>query len=220
VQELVFGMSRKLCCFAVEGEIVAVQQWRLTRTFRGFSVFRESSAVSAVLRRHAEALLGALRWEGLAHLEFKVRDSDGEPRYIETNARPWATIEGSVASGWDFPLWTYEYYAHGRKPIPPRSYPLGKRTRWHFGDLQSLISFLRGGEQLSWAGRSRVGAVGEYLSGFSPRVHPDVFRLDDPLPELAEHVRGARAGAYHVLRGIKPLRSLYRSVKALTKNNS
>jgi predicted ATP-grasp superfamily ATP-dependent carboligase len=221
VQELVVGMSQKLCCFAVGGEVVAAHQWRHIRSFRGFSVFRETTAVSPVLYRYAEMLLEALRWEGLAHLEFKVRDGDGDVKYIETNGRPWGAIESSIASGWDFPVWSYNYFARGEKPTPPPpSRALGKRTRWHFGDLQALISFLGGREQVTWAGRSRVGAIVEYLSGFSPKVHSDVFRLDDPLPELAEHVRGARAGAYHVMRRIKPLRSLYRSVRALTTNNS
>lgn len=184
------GVSRKLCCFAVKGRIVALHQWRHIRALHGKSAFRETTAVSPDLRRYAELLLSELEWEGMAHLEFFVRDSDGEVWYMETNGRPWGAIESSIGSGWDFPLWMYEYFTLGREPDPPApTHAIGTRSRWHFGDLQVLLGSLRGAEEFGWEGRTRAGAVIDYLAGFSTKIHPDVFRLDDPLPELAEHAR-------------------------------
>ena len=221
VQRFVPYATRKLCCFAVSGEIVAIQQWWPIRALRGFSVFREMTPVSPDLHRFGASMLEALHWNGVAHFEFKVNESDGDVRYIETNGRPWGTIEASIALGWDFPWWMYRFFLHGERPKPPPSgQGVGTKARWHLGELKVLLEFLRGRPQPGWPERGRIEAILDYFSGFSRDVHPDVFRVDDPLPELAQHVSAAYAGAYDVLRRIKPLRSLYRSVKALTKNNS
>jgi hypothetical protein len=110
---------------------------------------------------------------------------------METNARLWASTEGSVAAGWDFPYWLYEYFAHGRTPEPPpRTQGVGRLSRWHYGDLEALLQFLRGGDEPTFEGKTRAAAFADYLRGFHPRVAADVFRLDDPLPEFVETWRG------------------------------
>ena len=83
----------------------------------------------------------------------------------------------------DFRYWTYEYFALGKAPqSPPRSLGLGRLSRWHYGELDALLRFLRGGDEPSGAGRTRARALADYLAGFHPRVDADVFRFDDPLP--------------------------------------
>ena len=192
VQRRVIGMSYKLCCFASAGEVLCTQVWKNVRTWRGYSVYRVTTPLSAELGRYVEALLGELEWDGLAHLEFFVAD-DGDVRYMETNGRPWAHVESSIALGWDFPVWAYDYFTEGRKPHPPSAGDAyGRKARWHYGDLEVLLDALRGREEPSLAGRGRARAVADYLSGFSSAVHPDVFRWDDPIPELAEHGRVLR----------------------------
>jgi len=203
-QQLVTGVSPNLCCFAIDGEIVAIQQWRDLRTFRGDSAFRTTTAVSPDLYRYAELMLRELRWEGLAHLEFFVRENDADVRYIETNGRPWASIEGSIAAGWDFPLWMYKFLAYGEVPqAPPSTYAIGVKSRWHYGDLRALGISLRHGRAASSRRRSRTAAIIDYLSGFSPTIHSDVFRVADPLPELAEHARGVRMALRGLARALK-----------------
>ena len=193
VQQLVTGTVRNVCCFAVEGEIVAIHEYISLRRSSGYSVFREICPLRLDLRRYAEAMLRELRWTGVAHLGFFVRASDGDVRYMETNGRFWASLAGSVAAGWDFPYWTYDYFASGRRPEPRSlSHGVGQRSRWLYGDLADLVSHLGGDHEPGGAGRSRTRAVADYLSGFKPGTHADVFRLDDPLPELVEHLRGAR----------------------------
>jgi predicted ATP-grasp superfamily ATP-dependent carboligase len=209
-QRLVKGEVRNVCCFGVEGDLVAVHEYRDIRRLGGLSVFREVVPVTPRLRRHAQLMLRELNWDGAAHLEFFVRDPDGDARYMETNGRLWASLEGPVGAGWDFPYWTYRYFTHGERPRPPSpSFRLGSRSRWHYGDLEALVGFLAGNDEPTGAGRSWVRAVVDYLSGFRPGVHPDVFRLDDPLPELIEHWRGIQKG----VRQIPAARRLYRAVR-------
>ena len=214
VQEYLPELGQRLYCFAARGEIVVAQQTRMLRTLRGRAVYRETIPVTADLHRYTASLLRALEWDGIAGLEFKVRASDGDVRYIETNGRVWAALEGSVGAGWDFPVWVHDYFLHGRLPEPrPPGRGVGKRARWHFGDLQALVRFLEGHEQPGFDGRTRKGAIADYLAGFSPGVHPDVFRWDDPVPELAEHARGARVGAYELLRKSSALRRVIRFLR-------
>lgn len=188
VQRVVTGVVRNVCCFAVQGEVVATVEYRDIRHWQGWSVLREITPPTPVLQRHAERMLRELRWNGVAHLEFFVRESDGDVRYMETNGRLWASVEGPIAAGWDFPYWLYRYFLHGETPQPPASSQgAGQKSRWHCGDLQALLGLLSGGDEPTWGGRSRARAVADYLSGFGPDVHGDAFRLDDPLPELVEH---------------------------------
>ena len=191
-QQLATGTVRNVCCFVVGGEILALHEYWGIRRWRGVSVFRQITPLAPELRRYAEAILGELHWDGVAHLGFFVRP-DGDVRYMETNGRFWASLEGSVAAGWDFPYWTYRYFAQGERPDPvPPSLGVGRISRWHAGDLAALVSFLAGEQDPSWSGRTRSRALVEYLSGFRPGIHPDVFRFDDPVPEFVEHWQGGR----------------------------
>ena len=139
--------------------------------------------------------------KGVAHLGFFVRESDGDVRYMETNGRLWASTAGSVAAGWEFPTWAYEYFVLGKAPTPPPE-ALGRLSRWHYGDLEALIGSLRGGDDSGGPARTRTRAVADYLSGFHPRVDSDMFTLDDPLPELLVHYHGIRGHASRALRKI------------------
>ncbi len=195
VQSVVFGVAHNVCCFAVRGELVASMEYCDIRHWRGWSVFREIVLPTPALHRYAGKVLQELQWEGLAHLEFIVRESDGDVRYMETNGRLWGSTEGPVSSGWDFPYWQYKYFVEGEVPRPPaQSKAVGKRSRWHGGDLQRLVAVLAGEDEPPWIGVSRGRAVVDYFTGFGFNVHADVFRLNDPVPEVVEHAKvGASA---------------------------
>jgi predicted ATP-grasp superfamily ATP-dependent carboligase len=199
-QQLVEGTVTNLCCFAVSGRIVAVHQYRSVRRmgWEGNSVLREVTASDPQLVTYAERLLGELSWDGVAQVAFIVRESDGASWYMETNGRFWGSIQGSVAIGWDFPYWTYRYFTHGELPKPP-PLPVGSKTCWHFADLRLLRQRLRGIEPPVPPGPGKLRAVADYLTGFAPGVHSDVFALDDPLPGLVEHVGGIRQALGHRL---------------------
>ena len=200
-QELVEGIVTNLCCFVVDGEIVAAQQYRSLRrlAWAGVAVLREIVASDPRLVEQAGRLLAELQWDGVAHVAFVVRPSDGATWYMETNGRFWGSIETSIATGWDFPYWQYRYFAHGDVPAPPPP-AIGRRSCWHFGDLQLLQRRLRGIEPPVPPGPGTRRAIADYLSGFAPGVRSDVFRLDDPLPDLVEHWEWIRGGVAKRLR--------------------
>jgi predicted ATP-grasp superfamily ATP-dependent carboligase len=192
-QQLVEGEVRNLCCLGASGRLVAVHEYRSVRRvgWEGNSVLREVTESSPQLVRYAELLLGELGWDGVAQVAFIVRERDGASWYMETNGRPWGSIEGSIAIGWDFPYWAYRYFTRGDLPVPP-PLVLGSKTCWHFADLRLLGKRLRGVEPPVPPRPSPLRAIADYITGFKPGVHSDVFALDDPLPELVEHWDGFR----------------------------
>ncbi len=186
-QECVTGEVHNLCCFVVSGEVEAAHEYHSIRRRGGVGVLRKIVAPRPDLLQHTRALLGALHWDGVAHVAFFV-SRDGEKKwYMETNGRFWASVEGSVHAGWDFPYWVYRYFLHGERPAPGEI-KVGSKTCWHCGDLAALLDYVRGGEPPATGTHpGKLRALGQYLTGFSPWIHSDVFRWSDPMPGMVEH---------------------------------
>jgi|HubBroStandDraft_2_1064218.scaffolds.fasta_scaffold04022_6 predicted ATP-grasp superfamily ATP-dependent carboligase len=185
-QECATGKVHDLCCFAVRGELLAVHEYHAIRRSNGCAVLRKVVRPSPDLVEHTRNLLAALDWDGVAHVSFFIGEN-GQKWYMETNARFWASVEGSVYAGWDFPLWTYEYFINGRRP-QPGPITLGSSTCWHTGDLLALLKFVAGKGEIPTPGTTpgKLRAAWQFLSGFRPGIHSDIFRWYDPLPAIVE----------------------------------
>lgn len=191
-QECAKGVVHNLCCFAAKGETLAVHEYHSLRRMRGNGVLRMVVEPIVEAEQAAREILRALDWNGVAHVAFFVDPNSKELSYMETNGRLWSSVEGSVHAGWDFPYWIYRYFLYGERPVPG-PIRLGSRTCWHRGDLAALAIYLGGGEVPATGTRpGKLKAILQYLSGFSPRIHSDVFRLSDPMPALIDH--------WHLLR--------------------
>jgi hypothetical protein len=53
------------------------------------------------LLEHAERILEALKWHGVAMVEFKRDTRDGVPKLLEINGRFWGSLQLAVDSGVD-----------------------------------------------------------------------------------------------------------------------
>ena len=98
------GEVHNLCCFAVHGELIAVHEYHSIRRREGLGVFRKIVTPRPDLVQHTRDLLRGLDWEGIAHVAFFVSHDGLKKWYMETNGRFWASTEGSVHAGWDFPI--------------------------------------------------------------------------------------------------------------------
>jgi len=185
-QECATGKVHDLCCFAAKGELLAVHEYHAIRRSNGCAVLRKIVRPSPDLVEHSRNLLAALDWDGVAHVSFFI-GKNGRKWYMETNARFWASLEGSVYAGWDFPHWTYEYFLNRRRP-EPGPITLGSATCWHTGDLLALLKFVAGKGEIPTPGTTpgKLRAIWQFLSGFRPGIHSDIFRWYDPLPAIIE----------------------------------
>jgi predicted ATP-grasp superfamily ATP-dependent carboligase len=185
-QECATGKVHDLCCFAAKGELLAVHEYHAIRRSNGCAVLRKVVRSTPDLVEHSRNLLAALDWDGVAHVSFYI-GKNGQKWYMETNARFWASVEGSVHAGWDFPHWTYEYFLDGRRP-EPGPITFGSSTCWHTGDLLALLKFVAGKGEIPTPGTTpgKLRAVWQFLSGFRPGIHSDIFRWHDPLPAIVE----------------------------------
>jgi len=197
-QECAVGYVHNLCCFAARGDTVAIHEYHSLRRFRGLGVLRRIVPLHPEAERHARAMMRALEWDGVAHLAFFVSHDQKRLWYMETNGRLWGSVQGSIDAGWDFPWWIYRYFLHGEVPAPG---PIrtGSRTCWHAGDLESLLDYFGGGDPPATGARvGKPRATLQYLSGFAPGIHADVFRWSDPAPFFHEHWRFARLRARQI----------------------
>ncbi len=153
----------------------------------GVSVLSESITVDPVLGAHARALLDGAGWHGIAMVEFKVAD-DGTPYLMEINTRFWGSLQLAIDAGVDFP-WLLYQLACSDRPDPVNSYKVGIRLRWLLGDLDNLYLTLR---DESYSFRTKLGALGHFITPSPFRTRHEVNRWSDPGPawyEVKQYLR-------------------------------
>jgi predicted ATP-grasp superfamily ATP-dependent carboligase len=195
VQEYIPGEGRGVFVLMNRGRLRAAFAHRRIREkppSGGVSVLSESVALDAPVLEQAGRLLEALKWHGVAMVEFKRDARDGVSKLLEINGRFWGSLQLAVDAGVDFPFLLYQLAIEGDvKPV--FDYEVGVRLRWWLGDVDWLLLRLR---EPGLAGR--LGAIREFLRQAGWRARGEVLRSDDPVPgllELAQYLRSVAQGA-------------------------
>lgn len=101
----------------------------------------------------AFSLLKAMKWRGVAMVEFRTDPRDNTPKLMEVNPRFWGSLQLSILSGIDFPWLYYTMLMEGDiKPV--MEYTSNVQCRWMLpgdmlwyattpGKLKNLKEFLR-----------------------------------------------------------------------------
>ena len=85
-------------------------------------------------------LLKAMKWFGVAMVEFRVDPRDGVPKLMEINPRFWGSLQLSILSGVDFPYLLYKLVTEGYIE-PDLDYKTGVKCRWLLpGDMLWFFS--------------------------------------------------------------------------------
>ena len=83
-------------------------------------------------------MLKALKWHGVAMVEFRKDSRDGTFKLMEINPKFWGSLDLAIASGVDFPYLLYKMAMDG-DVNPVFSYKLGVRFMWPFSDLLRIL---------------------------------------------------------------------------------
>jgi predicted ATP-grasp superfamily ATP-dependent carboligase len=119
------------------------------------------------------SLLKALRWTGIAMVEFKVDPRDGIPKLMEVNPRFWGSLELAIVSGVDFP-WLMLRMARGEAFSPVLDYQVNKQCRWLlFGDILHFLKNPR-----------RFHLRPSFFRFLDSDTSDDIISMNDPLPIL------------------------------------
>jgi predicted ATP-grasp superfamily ATP-dependent carboligase len=150
----------------------------------GVSVLCESIAAEPQALAHAERLLRALGWQGVAMVEFKRDTRDGGLKLMEINGRFWGSLQLAIDAGVDFPVLLVDL-VDGKRPPRPPAYRPGVRTRWFWGDVDSLLAVLfRGRKRLNLSAHhpGRWATLWSFMKFWQPGMRYELERADDLRP--------------------------------------
>jgi predicted ATP-grasp superfamily ATP-dependent carboligase len=189
LQEYVPGEAYGVELLLDNGRPLAAFQHRRVREVPlsgGASSCRESVDLDPALFGYAAAMLGELRWTGLAMVEFKVGRNG--PSLMEINGRIWGSLPLAVRAGVDFPLHLARLYLNGESPAAPiAAYPAGVRCRNLELEVVWILSVLAARSRYRFlALPPRWEAIAPALRLFWPPDGYDILSVDDPRPGLRE----------------------------------
>jgi predicted ATP-grasp superfamily ATP-dependent carboligase len=191
LQQRIVGPGTGIFLLRWDGEPRAVFAHRRLREkppSGGVSVYSESIAADPELVARSLALLEALRWQGVAMVEYKRDAASGTPYLMEINGRFWGSLQLAIDSGVDFPGLLVEC-ASGRAPAGPTPYRTGRRLRWLWGDVDHLLMRMRRSAEIldlppDAPGRGRV--AWDFATSWRPGQRCEPWRLDDLRPGIVE----------------------------------
>ena len=186
-QEFIEGAGAGYFALTNEGELrmeFAHRRIRDVRPTGSGSALRESVRPDARVKEAALAILRALRWHGVAMVEFR-RKADGTPVFMEVNGRFWNSLPLAVYAGADFPARLAEMAERGDVEAQ-LDYRVGVKCRWLLGDFRHFIEVLRGAPR-GYPGEfpSRLRTLAKICIPARGTLH-DNLALRDPLPELGD----------------------------------
>jgi len=155
--------------FNSDSEPRAVSVQRRLRSYPisgGPSTYRETIVYPELIET-SFGLLKAMKWRGVAMVEFRIDPRDNTPKLMEVNPRFWGSLHLSILSGVDFPHMLYKLEKEG-DVSPVMDYRAGVRCRW-----------LLPGDILWYA--SSPGKI-KNLPRFLEITNDDIMSLDDPGP--------------------------------------
>lgn len=118
----------------------------------------------------AAKLLKALKWYGVAMVEFKVDPYTAKPKFMEINPRLWGSIQLPILAGVDFPYLLYKMVVDGSAE-EIFEYKVGIRCRLLPEDI---FHFLHN--------PNRFELIPRFFNFFDRNTGYDILSKDDPLP--------------------------------------
>ena len=190
VQEFYVGHGIGFGVLMHHGQALACYQYHRGRELMptgGVPVRYESMPIWPNVQDYSVRFLQAMKWEGVAQVEWKAMPGTRDVVLMEVNGRFWASLPGSLHAGMDFPFWLYES-RFGRPVQQSRPYRLKIASRYLQADLKRLELVLRNTYAVSSVPLSPKWreCVDFLLDGFRWRVKGDIWSWDDWSPGFHE----------------------------------
>lgn len=142
VQETAPGEDYCFTAIADQGQVRAAMAYRNLSTFpskSGAGTVRET-VDHAPFMDASRTVLAAAKWHGVAEIDFRWSgEANDPPKLIEVNARFWAGLYHSIASGVDYPWLLYQLTAYGSFAENPAA-EIGKVTKTPVLSTLSAVS--------------------------------------------------------------------------------
>lgn len=204
LQEFIHGESVGLGTLTTQGRLLFTFQFASFHEIPatgGTSTFRTSEKKEGILQEYAAALLNALSWDGVAHVEFQREKGTGALYLMEINGRFWASLPLAVASGADFPAFLWDLMVDGRRQFPAE-YVEGVRARQLLGEWEWFKeAWFRADRVLDLVTLPHRRTVfREALGIFDLTARIDTFDREDLLPGLYDCWRLVRRAAGDLAR--------------------
>ena len=142
--------------------------------YRGGPSTTRISIRHPVIEAHAERLLAAVDFHGVAMVEFRHDPMTNQVWFIEVNPRFWGSVGLAVQAGIDFPHLLYRMALEGDVE-PSSEYQQGYRCCWLLGEMAGIVSEIKA-----------TGRFSSLLNLFRLPDGYDDFYADDPLPFLMQ----------------------------------
>jgi predicted ATP-grasp superfamily ATP-dependent carboligase len=187
IQEFVEGEGTGYFALLHHGEVRAEFAHRRIRDVHptgSGSAVRMSVEVDPEIRRSSLAILSALRWHGVAMVEYRKK-ADSPAVFMEVNGRFWHSLALACYAGVDFPTLLARMAEQGDVERNP-GYRSGVRCRWLLGGVRHLVEVWKGppaGYPGSYPGRMRT-LINVLMP--VPGTYHDLFQWRDPLPEFGD----------------------------------
>lgn len=143
-----------------------LRQYPITGGPATFSVSVEKTDVL----KYAIKLLKAMKWYGVAHLDFLIDSRDKKPKLLEVNPRFWSSLELAILSGVDFPYLLYKMALDDDVETVTK-YETGIKLRFLVGDILWLLGT-----------KNKLKALPEFLKFMDGSIGYAIWSLDDPKP--------------------------------------
>ncbi|HEY7497056.1 MAG TPA: ATP-grasp domain-containing protein [Vicinamibacterales bacterium] len=203
LQERIAGPGVGVFACYQEGRAVALFSHRRLRErppWGGVSVLSESVPLPPLASDYATRLLDEIGWHGVAMVEFKQDARDDVPKLMEINGRFWGSLQLAIDAGVDFPRVLVEM-TRSERVQRQAPYRVGVRSRWLWGDVDSLLVTLFGGQRVAaLGGQSRWGAIREFVKFWQPDLRYENPSLRDLRPWFFETYAWFRTAARDAVR--------------------
>jgi predicted ATP-grasp superfamily ATP-dependent carboligase len=134
-----------------------------------------------IVAEYGLQLLKAIKWQGVAEVEFLVDERDNRPKLMEINQRFGNPIGLAIASGVNIPGLLYDLIVNGRAE-PVYNYKVG--TKWRWFSPQDLLWFLNV--------QNKVHHIKGFLRFIDKDLHYAALSFSDPGPSLGVIMQSLR----------------------------